>query len=371
MSDRWALLRTTGKEDATHVSWLACPSQRRFSLVSQHAAARPNAPARYSELLPRLSKLDCYLVECSGRPIVRGLQFRALRLSRWAWLPVLFAAANRRYRWMLTTNPEQVQHFSGKVIADLDDPRYSTSELALLRRPNLLAYVVTDYRAARTYQALGLQKPYHIIPQGVSLDAFSPADVAAVRRLHRKEGTIVLGYVASWLLSRGDRGGDRALYNVDHLLDLWVAIRGKVPEARLWLIGQTSARVRSRCAGDPNIIVFGRVPQGKHLAYVANFDIGLYPREKDEGIRAVKIAEYMAVGVPAVAYDYQVTAQLRESGAGLLARTPTEFVDAVDRLARDGGLRRKLAGRAARAGAPLAWDRLAKQYASLLDSYFS
>ena len=38
---------------------------------------------------------------------------------------------------------------------------------------------------------------------------------------HRADGDLIVGYMASWLLSRGDRGGERPNLNVDHLLDLW------------------------------------------------------------------------------------------------------------------------------------------------------
>ena len=49
-------------------------------------------------------------------------------------------------------------------------------------RPNLKAYVVTAERAARRYEELGVDKPYHVIPQGVSLSSLTDEQVAEPRR---------------------------------------------------------------------------------------------------------------------------------------------------------------------------------------------
>ena len=82
-------------------------------------------------------------------------------------------------------------------------------------------------------------------------------------------------------------------------------------------------------------------------------------------MRASKIAEYLAAGVPTVSYDYSVVDDLRAAGAGLLVRTPREFVDAVVRLLGDPEARRGLAAAAAAAGAERDWDALAARYAEI------
>jgi glycosyltransferase involved in cell wall biosynthesis len=106
------------------------------------------------------------------------------------------------------------------------------------------------------------------------------------------------------------------------------------------------------------------------LAYVANFDIALYPRTQDQGIQAAKVAEYMGLGVPTVSYDFRVTEVLRETGAGVLVSTPREFVDAVERLALDEPARTAVAAAARTAGAALDWDVLARRYETeILDRY--
>ena len=72
----------------------------------------------------------------------------------------------------------------------------------------------------------------------------------------------------------------------------------------------------------------------------------------------------MGCGVPTVAYDYEITSHVGEAGAGLLAATPREFVDAVEKLANDDALRRELAAAARAAGLGLlrtAHDALRRQ----------
>ena len=205
---------------------------------------------------------------------------------------------------------------SGPGGGRLRRPEFTDREVELLRRPNLRAYVVVNERVAEEYRRLGVDKPCYVIPHGVSLASVSTARAAEVRRRYRADGDLIVGYMASWLLSRGDRGGERPNLNVDHLLDLWDEISERLPGARLWLMGGASDRIRRRCAGREDILFHGRIPRDEVLTYLAACDIALYPRTADEGYQASKIIEYMGCGVPTVSYDYEVTSDLREAGAG-------------------------------------------------------
>ena len=324
---------------------------------------------RYAELLPRLSRLDRYLFVLSDRRVPRGVAFRVLRSGRSFWHPVALGAGSRRYHGLFTADNEQIAHFAGPVVSDVDDPFYTSREVELLNRPNVAAYVVTAERAGRRYEELGVRTPFHVIPQGVSLASVSAEGVEAVRAL-RRNGEVVVGYMAAHLLSAGDRGGESPLYNVDHLLELWDEIHRREPDARLWLLGGASERVRERCAGRADIVLFGRLPRDRVLDHVANFDLALYPRTADQGIRAAKVAEYMGLGVPTISYDYEVTSVIRETGAGVLVSEPRDFVDAVVRLAKDAEARAELAEAAGRAGRELDWDVLARRYEEhVLDRY--
>ncbi len=327
--------------------------------------------ARWVGFLSRLERLDRYHITLSPRRPVRGLQFHTLRATEPLWYRWLFAAAYRRgYRSLFLNDRRQIEYFKGKVVADCDDPHFGEREVELLNRPNVAAYVAVTQDMARRYEELGVRKPCHIIPHGVELRFLSQEKVAEVRRRHRSDGDVVMGYQASWLLSHGDRRGDVPIYSVDHVLDLWDEIRTRIPRARLWLLGTASDRVRRRCAGRDDIVVFGRIEPADLLAYVANFDIALYPRTADHGtFQTTKVVEYMGCGVPTVAYDYEVTSHVRDAGAGVLVETPREFVDAVESLAQDDARRAELGSAARVAGAAHDYDLLARQYAEILDRY--
>jgi len=323
---------------------------------------------RYAELLPRLARVDGYLIVLPDRRGLRGASWRTLHATRRPRYAIVVGAAARRYRAMFTTDNEQIAYFSGLIVSDIDDPIYSEREVELLNRPQLAAYVVTAESAARRFESLGVDKPWHVVPQGVSLASLQPGEIERARA-RRKSGDLIVGYMGSWLLSAGDRNGDDPIYNIDHLLALWEEIRARVPEARLWLIGGASARVRARCAGREDIVIFGRLPRAEALAHVASFDIALYPRRASHVPQAAKTIEYLGAGVPVVSYDLPVVADLREARAGILVDDPRAFVDAVVSLARDPARRRALATAAREEGENRDWDVLAAEYRRILDQY--
>ena len=306
---------------------------------------------------------------CSDERIVRAVQYRAYHWSAPMRRPALMRLAGRRYGSLFTADNAQISDFPGPVVSDVDDPFFTEREVSLLKRPNLAAYVVTAERAARRFESLGVEKPFHVIPQGVSLSTVTPELILAAAG-HKQPGAVVVGYLSSHMLTAEDRDGDKALHNVDHLLELWDEVHARAPEARLWLIGGASDRVRERIGGRDDIVAFGRLERDQALAHTANFDIALYPREKDEGIQAAKTAEYMGLGVPTVSYDYAVTEELRETGAGVLATDARGFVNAVVHLIQDAAARREVAAAAAAAGQQRSWDVLAKRYEDeILDRY--
>jgi len=325
---------------------------------------------RAAELLPRLERLDPVLIVVSDRHPFRGAQYWTLHALRPVRNRVALRLASRRYRYLLTADNRQIRSFRGTVVADVDDPTFEPWEIEALNRPNLAAYVVTAERAARRFEELGVRTPWHVIPQGVALGALTDRARQEVAGRHRRDGEFVVGYMAAYLRSREDPGGSNPLYNVDHLLELWPAIAERIPEARLWLLGEPSTRIRSQLAGREDVLLLGRVKKADVLPYAANFDVALYPRTQDQGIRAAKTAEYLGAGAPVVSYDYEVTQEVKEAGAGILVSSPAEFVEAVASLANDSARRAELAAAARAAGAQLDWDVLARRFADeILDRY--
>jgi glycosyltransferase involved in cell wall biosynthesis len=335
------------------------PTSDRVALLSIWFHGHNNP--RHAELLPRLERLDACLLRLPDARIPRGLGFRAFVASKPVLHPAIFRAAARRYQNLLTLDFKQLEHWPNAAVMEADDPFFAPREIELLKRPALRAYVVTAEHAARRYESLGVEKPWVVIPQGVNLDAATP-ELRREAAVRKQPGEVVLGWMAAHLLTAGDRNADNPLYNIDHLLQLWEPIHARVPNARLWLVGGPSERVRRRLAGRDDIELIGRLPRAEALATAASFDVAPYARTADQGIRAAKVSEFIGLGVPTVSYDYEVTANLRETGAGVLVPDDKSFVEAVAHLLEDEVARGELRGAALRAGRDLDWKVLARRF---------
>ncbi len=324
---------------------------------------------RYAELLPRLERLDACLLRLPDSRIPRGIGFRAFSATKPVLLRSVFRQASRRYANLLALDFEQLGVWRGAAVMDADDPMFAPREVALLKSACVRAYVVTAEHAARRYEALGVEKPWVVVPQGVNLEAATPALRAEAAARKRPE-ELVVGWMAAHLLTDGDRDADNPLYNVDHMLELWEAVHERVPAARLWLVGGASERLRTRLAGRDDVELVGRLPRAEALAAASCFDVALYARTADQGIRAAKVSEFIGLGVPTVSYDYEVTANLRETGAGLLVQDEREFAEAVVRLLTNQDERGSLSAAALRAGRELDWNVLARRFErEVLDVY--
>ncbi len=315
--------------------------------------------ARYAELLPRLRRVDPYLLVFPRRQAPRAAATLAWRRTR-RWLePAALRAASSRYRHALVTEPAHLPHLAIPAVVDVDDS-YWERDARLLELPNVRAFVVTAESALRRFRELGVTKPGYVIPQGVALER-APTE--------RPTHPPTVGYLAAFLLLPGDRGGDDPLYDLSHLLELWDDVRARVPDARLLLVGEPSRRLRERLAGRADVVLAGRVPHERLLAELAQVDVAVYPRTSGRGIRAAKVAVYLGAGIPVVSYDYAVVDDLRETGAGVLVSTRAEFADAVARLLTDEAERERLAERARAAGRERDWRVLAARFEQILDEH--
>jgi glycosyltransferase involved in cell wall biosynthesis len=321
---------------------------------------------RYTELLPRIERLDPYLLTFPGPLLPRAAATIAWRHTRARVEPAVLRAVSQRYRHAFVTETNHLEHLTIPVVADVDDPRFDEREVRLLAGDNVAAYIVTAETAARRFEELGVARPWHVVPQGVDLSDLD-LEAAAVERARR--GGPVAGYIAAFLLLPEDRGGGNPLYDVSHLLEVWDQVRAQVPAAKLELIGRPSDSLRGRVRGRDDVILTGSIPQDRILPRIAAFDVALYPRAADQGIRSVKVAEYLGAGLPIVSYDYRVVDDVREAGAGLLVKSPNEFAEALAWLLTDEIERRRLGVAARVAGRERDWGVLSERYAALLDEY--
>ena len=343
------------------------PAPDRIALFSIWFRGHNNP--RYAELLPRLGRLDAALLTLPDARVPRGLGFRLFTATKPLLQRTLLSRAAVRYANLLALDFDQLPRWSRAAVMDADDPFFGGRESASRKSPSLRAYVVTAERAARRYESLGVEKPWIVIPQGVNLAA-ATEELRREAATRKQPGELVLGWMAAHILTAGDRGAENPLYNADHLLDLWEEIHARVPAARLWLVGEPSERARARLASRDDVVLFGRLPRDRALAVASQFDVAPYARTADTGIRAAKVSEFIGLGVPTVSYDYEVTENLRETGAGILVPDARAFVDAVATLLTDDTARGAIAAAARHAGKELDWDVLARRYEhEVLDTY--
>jgi glycosyltransferase involved in cell wall biosynthesis len=110
----------------------------------------------------------------------------------------------------------------------------------------------------------------------------------------------------------------------------------------------------------------------REIADLQEFDIGVYPLPVDEwvlGKSGLKAIQYMAMGLPTVATRVGTTPMIIDHGvSGLLVQTEDEWVQALELLIDDPGLRQRL-GAAARRTAVKQYsiEAVRQQYLNVLD----
>lgn len=110
----------------------------------------------------------------------------------------------------------------------------------------------------------------------------------------------------------------------------------------------------------------------REVADLQSFDIGVYPLPTDDwvlGKSGLKAIQYMAFGLPCVATEVGTTPMLITDGVnGRLVRTEDDWLDALEELVRDPGLRRRLGTQARRdAVANYSLDAIATKYDRVLN----
>jgi glycosyltransferase involved in cell wall biosynthesis len=160
---------------------------------------------------------------------------------------------------------------------------------------------------------------------------------------------------------------------VDDLIDAWPAVVGAVPDAHLLLLGypnveQYRARVAERRV-ERSVTLTGRIDYRDTPRYLALGDVAVSAKHASTEANG-KLLNYMASGLPTIAYDSPVSRELLgEAGVYVPMRDVTALGHAIATLLRD-PQEQKLRAQALRERvvAEFAWPALAKR---LLDVYRS
>lgn len=202
-----------------------------------------------------------------------------------------------------------------------------------------------------------------LTPTGVDLDAFAePADATTLRRRLGLDGRFVVGWVGS--------------FRAFHAIEQAVEAAATVPGAALLLVGDGPERSRiERLANDLGVpaTFTGTVPHHDLPAHLAAMDVGvvLAPHAAPFHYSPLKLAEYMAAGLPVVAPAVgQLTERLTDGVDALLVppHDPQALGEALRRLRDDPEERARL-GKAARAAAEdrWSWDHQVRRVVDALD----
>jgi glycosyltransferase involved in cell wall biosynthesis len=222
-----------------------------------------------------------------------------------------------------------------RLVLDIVDalwlPRHRNERLGEVL--SLVDAVTTDNEVTaaglRRHRAEGVV----VIPDSPQVELFE-ARRAAVRR--GEPGRLIIGWV----------GSVGTTYNLREAWEVLERVFTRHPHLHLRLLG-----------ADPRALppfekvrwsLARRYSQAEMIDEVLGMDVGIFPLQDDEACRArgvLKAAVYMAGGAAVIASPVGVTAELVRPGeTGLLASTPGEWEDALERLIGDAALRARLSG---------------------------
>jgi glycosyltransferase involved in cell wall biosynthesis len=117
---------------------------------------------------------------------------------------------------------------------------------------------------------------------------------------------------------------------------------------------------------DERVTFTGRIEYSRAAEYLNLGDLALAPKMSDSEANG-KIFNYMACGLPVIAFDNPVNREiLGETGVLVPPGNVSAFAKAIERLAQDEALRRRLDGAArARAVSEHGWDGAARNLVHL------
>lgn len=254
-----------------------------------------------------------------------------------------------------------------RIVFDLEDNVFTDNKLGRVENPNWLANVLK-----------GPGKALYLTRTADHVIASSP-DLADICRGLNARGAAT--YISSsvdtdrflpvnpYAGSDGVTIGWTGTHTTRPMLDL---LRGTFQELA------RRVRFKLRVIGNFDYALPGvevesvRWSAGREVEDLQAIDIGVYPLPIDDwvmGKSGLKAIQYMAFGIPPVATDAGINPRLIRHGEnGLLVRSEGEWIEALERLIRDPGLRRAI-GEAARADAVAKYSvrAIAGQYRQVLD----
>lgn len=211
------------------------------------------------------------------------------------------------------------------------------------------AVLVASPYLVEPYGAIAQNGRVHLIPPSLDTDRIRPAAPP------RSEGPVVIGWTGTF---------SSRIY-LDLLAGAFRRLAERVP-FRLRVIGNFDYALPGV---DLDVVRWTAAREAEDLQ---GLDIGVYPLVDDEwsrGKAGLKIIQYQAAGLPCVASDVPLSReQLRDGETGFLVGSEDEWVDRLEQLVRDPGLRARM-GEAGRKDAVAGYSHevIAGRYRAAID----
>lgn len=189
-----------------------------------------------------------------------------------------------------------------------------------------------------------------IIPEGLSIKSLTS--------IPEKEDDITLAFIGR--MGKAKRP--------DHAIESFIHIKKRIPDAKLWMIGDGVMRQKLEDKRLEGVTFFGHVDGEKKYELLSRTHAILVPGVR-EGWGLV-VTEANAMGTPAVGYDvHGLRDSIREGETGLLCDgNPEAMGNMAVRLLKDEALRMKLSGNALEWAGEFDWGRSAVEFLKAVEA---
>jgi glycosyltransferase involved in cell wall biosynthesis len=202
-----------------------------------------------------------------------------------------------------------------------------------------------------------------VVHNGVDVREFQRSAISGTARKGRGEGDVVIGFAGSL----------KPWHGVDLLLRAFAEVAGR---PRLVVVGDGPMRADLEALASSldvasRVRFTGAVSHALMPDLLATMDIGVAPYIAQTGFyfSPLKVAEYLAAGLPVVASDQGDMREIvGDAGLLLLPGDVGELATALARLRRDPGLRQTLSAAAQRRAVALDWLQVAGRVEAVISS---
>jgi glycosyltransferase involved in cell wall biosynthesis len=281
--------------------------------------------------------------QARGRPVGVVYAREAICAGWWAalWGPLLGLPVIYEAHDLESWNPSRAKERWAQPLLNLLDR-------AALTRSQAVASLTDDFRRLLARMGWRREEEVAVIPDAFDDRQIGPGDRAAARRrLGLPEDARLIAY----------SGMTFAYRRLDLLLDAFAQVRGRVPNARLVLVGGRPAeieRLRAQAAAlalDGAVTWAGQLPQQAIAPYLHAADALVIPDTvTDVTASPLKLFEYLAAGRAVVLPDIPALAEVLPPSAGYYFRRGDASALAgalAHALTDERRAERELAGRAA------------------------